>query len=86
MKVFIIKEERHGDIGVAISEKAAKQFMLRDGWVSCCSDIWTRNGQCKTLYQLFGNNWQEGFMGLNRDDLDAMGFCLWEMEVEEEKE
>ena len=40
MVVYVVKEENHGQIGIAASRKAALQFLVAADWVGRYSSIW----------------------------------------------
>ena len=39
MEVIVIREECHGLIGVAATSRAAKQWLIREGWVDCYNEF-----------------------------------------------
>lgn len=90
MKVYLISEDNHGQIGVAASRKAALQWVVASGWVTQRSEIWWPDesarwgGREVALEELYGENWKEKFMELSNEMLVNMGFYIYEEEVIEE--
>lgn len=91
MVVYVVEEENHGQIGIAASRKAALQFLVAANWVARYSDIWCPDenerwgGHDMSLYDLYGENWKEKFMGFSNELLKNMGFYIREEEVIEEE-
>ena len=83
MKVLVVREECHGFLFVAEDLKAVKCELLRTNWVQGgCTSYWNEaKGEWESLEEIYGENWQESFMGFDKDDLDAMGFYIQETEV-----
>ena len=92
MKVYLIDEERHGQIGVAASYKAALQWLIASDWVNQYNDIWCLDGNepwdghNTTLGELYGENWKEKFLQFSREQLENMGFYICEVDVFEEED
>ena len=92
MKVYTISEENHGQIGIAVSYKAALLWLVASDWVGRYSDIWCPDenerwgGYNMTLDDLYGENWKEKFLQLSDDLLENMGFYIREEEVIEEED
>ena len=90
MKVFVISEENHGQIGIAVSRKAALQWLIASGWISPYSDVWCPDenerwgGHNMTLNELYGENWKEKFFEFSGNLLENMGFYIHEEELIEE--
>lgn len=54
MKIIIITEENHGDIGVATSMKAAFQFLIESDWLTTAFDLYDEaTGAWYTLGDVF---------------------------------
>lgn len=91
MKVCTINEENHGFIGVAASHKAALQWLIASDWVNHYSDIWCPDenerwgGHNKTLEDLYGEDWKEKFFQFSDEQLENMGFYIYEVELIEEE-
>ena len=91
MKVYTISEENHGQIGIAVSYKAALQWLVASDWVGRYSDIWCPDenerwgGYNMTLDVLYGENWKEKFLRFSDDLLKNMGFYIHEEELIEEE-
>lgn len=91
MKVYTIEEENHGQIGIAVSYKAALQWLIASDWVGQYSDVWCPNenerwgGHNTTLDELYGENWKEKFLQFSEILLENMGFYIHEEEVIEEE-
>ena len=69
--VFII-EECHGVIGAASDFYKAKQFLLESGWVDGWFDYYAPGADSSIpIKDAFGENWQEEFMKLERNDFDG---------------
>jgi hypothetical protein len=91
MKVYIVVEDSHGQIGVAASRKAAKQWLVSSNWVNQHSDIWCPDGNERwgghyiTLDDLYGENWKEKFLQSSDELLENMGFFINEEELIEEE-
>ena len=69
--VFII-EECHGAIGAASDFYKAKQFLLESGWVDGWFDYYAPGADSSIpIKDAFGENWQEEFMKLEKDDFDG---------------
>lgn len=92
MKVYTISEESHGQIGIAVSYKAALQWLVASDWVGRYSDIWCPDenerwgGYNMTLDDLYGENWKEKFLQLSEILLENMGFFIYEEELIEEED
>ena len=65
-QIVIISEEGHGIIGAASNFEKAKQFLLENGWVD---EFWC-GYMGAPLIEIFGENWQENFLELSKDDFD----------------
>lgn len=86
MEIVIIREENHGFIGVATTDKAAKQWLIRKGWVEQYSDIYNPDtSKWESLEELYGENWKEAYMNFDKEDMENMGFYLKEKELIEEE-
>lgn len=91
MKVYTISEESHGQIGIAVSYKAALQWLVASGWVNQYSNIWCPDenerwhGYDKTLGDLYGENWKEKFLQFSDEQLENMCFYIYEEELIEEE-
>lgn len=90
MKVYVISEDNHGQIGIAVSRKAALQWLITTNWVGRYSGIWCPNenelcgGRSVMLDDLYGDNWKEKFLQISDELLDNMGFYIHEEELIEE--
>lgn len=90
MKVIIIAEDNHGNIGVAASMAAAKRFLLATDWVTARTTLYVKEREDERgnhwfpLIDLYGENWKEAYMGFSTDLLAEMGFYFLEEEVYEE--
>ena len=90
MNVIIVKEENHGFIGVAASMTAAKRFLLSTHWVTAHTMLYVEEREDEdgehwfSLIDLYGENWEEAYMGFDTDLLADMGFYFREEEVYEE--
>ncbi len=91
MKVYTIEEENHGQIGIAVSYKAALQWLITSDWVGQYSDIWCPDekerwgGHNMTLDELYGENWKEKLLQFSELLLENMGFYIHEEELIEEE-
>ena len=91
MKVYLIREDSHGLIGIAVSHKAAMQWLITSNWVGQYSDIWCPDenecwgGHNMTLDDLYGENWKEKFLQFSEILLENMGFYIHEEELIEEE-
>lgn len=87
MKIVIIVEENHGNIGVAENYKAAKQWLIREGWVDCYTEFWNFDTETgSSLKELYGENWKEVYMNFDKEDMEYIGFHLRDEELIEEVE
>ena len=92
MQVYLIKEDNHGQIGVAVSRKAAMQWLISSGWIGRYSEIWVPDesarwgGRGMTLDELYGENWEEKFLQFSDVLLENMGFYLHKEDVIEEED
>jgi len=90
MKVYTIGEENHGQIGIAVSYKAALQWLIASDWVNQYNDVWCpdeseRYGGHNTLLgDLYGEDWKEKFLQSSGELLENMGFYVREEDVIEE--
>ena len=85
MEVIIIREECHGVIGVATTDKAAKQWLIREGWVNKHNEVCNPySGRSSSLEKLFGENWKKAYMNFDEEDMEYMGFYLNSKELIEE--
>lgn len=84
MKVYMISEDNHGQIGIAVSRKAALQWLITTGWVVPYSSIWCPDenerwgGHDAKLNELYGENWKEKFLQFSDEMLENMGFYIRE--------
>ena len=86
MEIVIIREENHGFIGVAITDKAAKQWLIREGWVDGYTEFWNFDTETgSSLKELYGENWKEAYMNFDKEDMECMGFYLNDKELIEEE-
>ena len=86
MEIIIISEENHGFIGVATTDKAMKQWLIREGWVDQYSDIYNHDtSKWESLEELYGENWKEVYMNFDKEDMENMGFYLHDDELIEEE-
>ena len=82
MKVYLISGENHGLIGIAVSYKAALQWLITSDWVGQYGDIWCPDenerwgGYNMTLDDLYGENWKEKFLQFSEILLENMGFYI----------
>ena len=54
MKVIIISEENHGEIGVATTMRAAFQFLIKEDWLTPAFDLYDEaTGAWYTLADVF---------------------------------
>lgn len=87
MKVYVISEENHGQIGFATSRKAALQWLISSNWVGQHSDIWCPDengrwgGHRMTLGELCGENWKEKFLYFSDELLENMDLYIREAEL-----
>lgn len=87
MTVICIVEDNHGLIGIAATEKAAKQFLLDSEWVTAGTEIWCHDeskpygGDYTCLIDLYGENWKEKFFAMDKGQLEDMGFFFETWEV-----
>ena len=87
MEIIVIVEDNHGVIGVAASYKAAKQWLIRKGWVDCYTEFWNPDtNMSSSLEELYGENWKEAYMNFDKEDMEYMGYfklrrypydCCW---------
>ena len=91
MKVYVISEDNHGQIGIAASRKAALQWLIAIDWVGQHSEVWCPDdnerwgGHDITLNDLYGENWKEQFLQCSDELLENMGFYIREEDVIEEE-
>jgi hypothetical protein len=86
MEIVVISEENHGFIGVATTHKAAKQWLIREGWVDRYSDIYNHDtSKWESLEELYGENWKEVYMNFDEEDMENIGFYLHDKELIEEE-
>ena len=82
MEIIVIYEDNHGIIGVATTNKAAKQWLIRKGWVDQYSDIYNPDtSKWESLKELYGENWKEAYMNFDKEEMECMGFYLKEKEL-----
>lgn len=84
MEVIVIAEECHGLIGIAANLKAAKQWLIHEGWVDGGTDFWSDAYKSSSLKELYGENWKEVYMNFDEEDMECMGFYLDSRELIEE--
>ena len=91
MKVITVIVDGQGQVCIASTRRAALQYLVRKKWVDQNSNIWWPDmeepwrGYDITLQTLFGDDWLEGFMGLNDEQLEHMYLYFNEMELIEEE-
>lgn len=87
MEIVIIKEDNHGIIGTATTDKAAKQWLIRQNWVNEYSEFWNPDtNESSSLKELYGDNWKKAYMNFDREDMEYMGFYLDDEELVEEED
>lgn len=92
MKVYVISEDNHGQIGIAVSPKAALQWLIASDWVGPYSEVWCPDenerwgGYYMTLDDLYGENWKEKFLQVSNKLWRNMGFYIYEDELIEEED
>lgn len=92
MKVYTISEDINGQIGIAVSRKAALQWLIATDWVGQYSSIWCPDenerwgGHDTKLDDLYGENWKEKFLQFSDETLENMGFYICEEELIEEED
>lgn len=87
MEIVVIIEENHGVIGIATNYKAAKQWLIRKGWIDQYSEIYNCDtSKWESLEELYGENWKETYMNFDKEDMECMGFYLNDEELAEEVE
>ena len=90
MKVYVIMEENHGQIGIAASRKAALQHLIAIDWVGQYSEVWCPDenerwgGHNVYLNDLYGENWKEEFLKSSDELLENMGFYIHQEDIIEE--
>lgn len=86
MEIILISEENHGIIGVAANYRAAKQWLIRAGWVDCYTEFWNPiTNMSSPLEELYGETWKEAYMNFDKEDMEYMGFYLRVEELIEEE-
>lgn len=97
--VIVIREECHGQIGVATTYKAALQWLIKSAWVECFTDAslceegeWKYRPIKDLANSLGHDDWKDFLFETLRhstDDfrslLDTMGFYFSENELHEEE-
>ena len=87
MEIVIISEDNHGVIGTATTDKAAKQWLIREGWVDKYSEIWNPDtDENHTLIEVYGDNWENAYINFDREYMECMGFYFHDEELIEEFE
>lgn len=87
MKVYTISEENHGQVGIAVSRKAALQWLIDIDWVGRHTYVWCPDenerwgGHNIRLDDLYGENWKEEFLQSSDEMLENMGFYIHEEEL-----
>ena len=66
--VFIVSEENHGTIGVAVSLEAAARLIINEGWITLDDDIW-----CYAKKDIVFVHEAMAEHGYDKEDL--LGFC-----------
>lgn len=73
MKVWYIKEECHGFIGLASTFKKAKKFLIEESWIT----EGTMDDRGVSIGEYFGANWKNFVLEkMTVGDLEAFGFYL----------
>lgn len=85
MKAILISEDNHGIIGVATTEKAAKKWLIDNGWITGSNKIWNSDiNATSALYDLYGDDWKVKYMEFDRDKMEDLGFFLRKIDMAEE--
>ena len=89
MKVFIIVEECHGSIGVAISPKSAMRWLIEEGWIEGYTDYGIWDGEkwrhipvAEYCEQNGFTDWQQWLMDNASVELLETGFLIYLREVD----
>lgn len=60
MKVIIIDEDNHGDIGIALNYYHAVSWLINEGWLQDSTEIWDDDKfDFQTLKEKFGEDWAD---------------------------
>lgn len=91
MTVIDIYEDRHGYIGTALNYHSAICFLIKNNWITDCTEIWNDElNQKLRLIEAFGSDWQEIILSwdiekfndfFNNDCLFEDDFLLVEVKV-----
>ena len=84
--VWLISEDNHGNIGVATSVLAGKQWLIDSEWVTMGTGV--RNPQTQefvTLGELYGDDWEEHFLSCDEEELEDMGFFFEPIKLHTER-
>lgn len=90
MVVYTISEENHGQVGIAVSRKAALQWLIDIDWVGQYTYVWCPDenerwgGHNIRLDDLYGEDWREKFLQSSNELLENMGFYIREEKLIEE--
>lgn len=59
--VVIIKEDNHGQIGIAKDYPSAINFLIKEGWLDESFEVWVDNEDYLTQFidEKLGENWKE---------------------------
>lgn len=73
MKVWMIKEECHGFIGLATTFNKAVEFLIENDWINAG----TEDSRGYSMEHYFGAHWKKTALeGLTVSDLEEFGFYL----------
>ena len=71
MKVFVICEENHGDIGIATTMKAAFQFLIDTAWLDWGFEMWDKTTDSwYTVHDIFVSK------GIEETRENLLAWCL----------
>ena len=59
MKVINIDEECHGHIGIATNFETTVDFLVKKGWLTWYSEVYTDSGEWKSMKDLLGEEWEK---------------------------
>ena len=68
MKVTLIGEDNHGQIGVAINYYNAVKWLINNHWITASDEVFIDN-KWKTVVEAFGDNWSD--LMLNEWDINT---------------
>ena len=84
MKVIVINEKNHGDIGTEKDYYSAVSFLMNDGWLAPYDDVWDEHKEdWIPICELLGEDWIDKIFSWDIDNFNEFFGCSFHLTEEE---